>query len=197
MSYIEELNARVLSELADILLYCYTCELRVLELLKVANCIFNKEEFFETVDSYVRFKSNMEILEKLMDQVDEPITMLQIVTLKSMINELKENFEDLVEVLDEADKRIDKDEIDFDSASLLNEMLDRVAFDIVDFDAFEEALSARYFVMYLMEEHDTGYNPRYGRLNVLMVESFKTKRMAYTYALKNGISKDMVWSMYR
>ena len=196
MSYTEELNARVMLELTEILLYCHTCEFQVLELLKVANCIFGKGEFFEVVDLYTSFKSNLEILENLLKQVDAPITMLQIITVKSMVGELKENFDGLVEILEEADKRIDNDEIDFDAARMLNDLIDRSEFEVVDFDDFKEALSARYFVAYLMNHHDAGYDPRYGDLKVLVARPFKTKRAAYTYALKNGISKDMVWSMY-
>ena len=196
MSYTEELNARVMLELTEILLYCHTCEFQVLELLKVANCIFDKEAFFEIVDLYTSFKSNLEILENLLKQVDVPITMLQIITVKSMTSQLKENFDGLVGLLEAADKKIDNDEIDFDAAAMLNSLLDKVKFEIVDFDAFKEALNARYFVTYLMNHHDEGYDSRYGTLGVLMIESFKTKRAAYTYALKNGISKDMVWSMY-
>jgi len=192
----EELNARIVMELTEIVLYCHTCEYRALELLKVANCIFDKDEFFKAVASYTKFKSNMDLFEKLLSQVDEPITMLQVVVIKSMINQLKTDFENVVEMLEEADARIDQDRIDFEAATLLNEMLDRVELDIVDFDSFEEALRARYFITYLLEETDEGYDPRYGGLTVLMVASFKTKRAAFTYALKHGISRDMVWSMY-
>ena len=196
MSYTEELNVRVMSELTEILLYCHTCEFQVLELLKVANCIFKKEEFFEAVDLYVSFKCNLEILENLLKQVDVPITMLQIITVKSMIGELKKNFDELVGILEEADRRIDHDEIDFDAAGMLNNLLDKVEFEVVDFDDFKEALSARYFVARLMNDKDEGYDPRYGDLSVLVIQSFKTKRAAYTHALKNGISKDMVWNRY-
>ena len=196
MSYTEELNVRVMSELTEILLYCHTCEFQVLELLKVSNCIFKKEEFFEAVDLYTSFKSNLEILENLLKQVDVPITMLQIITVKSMVGELKENFDELVGILEEADRRIDHDEIDFDAAGMLNDLLDRVEFEVVDFDDFKEALNTRYFVACLMSNQDTGYDSRYGDLKVLVIQPFKTKRAAYTYALKSGISKDMVWSRY-
>jgi len=196
MSYAEDLNVRVMSELTEILLYCHTCEFQVLELLKVANCIFSKEEFFQTIDLYRSFKSNLEILEKLLKQVDVPITMLQIITVKSMICELKDNFDDLVEILEEADRRIDHDEIDFNAASMLNDLLDRIKFEVVDFDDFKEALSARYFVACLINNENSAGYPNYGNLKVLLIQSFKTKRAAFTYALKNGISKDMVWSRY-
>ncbi|MCL1990845.1 MAG: hypothetical protein FWG67_08155 [Defluviitaleaceae bacterium] len=196
MSYVEALNERVMLELTEILLYCHTCEFQVLELLKVANCIFDKDEFFEVVDAYTTFKSNMEILENLLTQLDEPITMLQIVTVKSMLNQLKVDFDGLINILEDADTRIDYDKIDFDAAEILNELLDRLSFDVVDFESFEDAFSGRYFITYLMKPEDVGYNRRYGRLTVLKVERFKTKCAAYTYALKNGISKDMVWRTY-
>ena len=196
MLYTEELNIRVMSELTEILLYCHTCEIQVLELLKVANCVFNKEEFFKAVDLYTKFKSNLEILKNLLKQVDMPITMLQIIAVKSIVSELKENFDKLVGILEEADRRIDSDEIDYSAAGMLNDLLDKIKFEIVDFDDFEEALNARYFVACLMNNQDDGYDSRYGDLIVLAIESFKTKRSAYTYALKNGISKDMVWSRY-
>ena len=196
MSYTEELNIRVMSELTEILLYCHTCEFQVLELLKVANCIFNKDEYFTAVDLYTNFKSNLEILENLLKQVDVPITMLQIITVKSMVTELKENFDGLVGILEEADRRIDNDEIDFSAAGMLNDLLDKLEFEVVDFDNFKEALNARYFVTSLMNNKDADYDSRYGDLKLLVIQSFKTKRSAYTYALKNGISKDMVWSKF-
>jgi len=192
MSYIDEINERVMLELTEILLYCNTCEFQVRELLKVANCIFDQKEFFTAVDAFTKFKSNMGILEALLQQLDEPISMLQLITLKSMVNELRANFDELIEMLGVADGRIDNDEIDFEAASLLNDLLESVEYDVVDFDSFEVALENRYFVPYV----ETADNERYGDLDVLVIESFKTKRAAYTYALKNGISRDIIWSMY-
>ena len=196
MSYIEELSERVMLELTEILLYCHTCQYQVLELLKVANCIFDKQEFFDVVDSYANFRSNMEILENLLEQIDEPISMLQIITVKSMVNELKDNFDELIAILDTADKRIDNDNIDFSAASMLNDLLEKIEFDVAEFEGFEECLGSRFFVTYLLDAKDEGYDHRYHDLKVLMIESFKAKREAYSYALKNGISKDMVWCMY-
>jgi len=196
MSYVEELNTRVVLELTEILFYCYTCESRVLELLKVANCIFDHDEFFDVINTFTTFKSNMEILENLITQVDENISMLQIITVKSMVNQLRKDFDGLFEILEDADWRIENDDIDFEAASMLNDLLDKIEFDIADFASFETALSARYFISYLLESDDERYDPRYGGLKVLLIEVFQTKRAAYAYALKNGIAKDMVWSMY-
>lgn len=194
MSYVEELNGRVMMELTEILVYCHTCEFQMLELLKVANCIFEKQEFYEVVDAFVAFKSDMDVLEQLLMQVDTDMDMLQLVTIKSMVNQLKKDFDGLMRILEDADKRIENDEIDFDAAALINDVIDRVTFDVADYDSFEQALSARYFITYLLDESEA---KKYGGLSVLMVESFKSKQAAYTFALRNGISKDMVWSMYQ
>ena len=196
MSYIDEISERVMLELTEILLYCNTCEFQVLELLKVANCIFDHDEFFAVVDAFTKFKSNLKVLETLLQQLEEPISMLQLITLKSMVNELRASFDGLIEILAMADALIDADEIDFEAASLLNELLEKLDYDVVDYDAFAAALESRYFIPVLVKPKDEDYNDRYGELDVLMIESFKTKRTAYIYALKYGLGKDSVWSVY-
>jgi len=192
MSYLDEINERVMLELTEILLYCSTCEFQVRELLKVANCIFDQQEFINVVTAFTKFKSNMGILEALLQQLDEPISMLQLVTLKSMASELRTNFDELTGMLVVADGRIDKDEIDFVAASLLNDLLDSFEYDVADFTDFEAAMESRYFIPYISENN----NEYYGELDVLAIESFKTKRAAYTYALKNGLGKSSVWDMF-
>lgn len=192
----EELNERVMLELSDILLFCETCEHQILELLKVVNCVFLRDEFYTLIDSYKTFKSNMMILENLMMQVDEQITMLQVVAVRSMIRELKINFDQLIEMLELANIRIDDDEIDFKAAQLIQELVDVTEFDVIDYDNFEKAFEANYFVIQLLNPLSDRYNERYGELNVLMIEPFNTRRDSYVYALENGISKDQIWSMF-
>lgn len=195
MSYIDELTNRVMLELAEIMLYCTTCEFQVRELFKVANCIFDRDEFFAVVDAFTIFKHNMENLETLLDQLESQVSMLQIVTLKSMVNGLRGDYTKLLEILAVADNRIEADKIDFDGAELLGDLIDKIDYDIVDFDSFHDAHDSAYFVPYLVAVDDVAHDPRYGNLSVLMVALFKTKREAYTYALKNGISRDRVWGV--
>ena len=196
MIYIEELNARVMLELSEILLFCETCEYQTLELLKVANCVFSRDEFYALVDSYKKFRSNVVILENLIIQLDEPITMLQVLAVKSMVRALKKNFDELIEKLELANTRIDSDEINFDAAQLIHKLLDIIPFEVIDFDNFEKAIKDNYFIMQLRKPLHADYDDRYGDLSLLVISSFKTRRLAYAYALKNGISKDKVWSIY-
>lgn len=196
MSYVDEINQRVMRELTEIMLCCNTCDFQVRELLKVANCLFEQDEFFAVVEAFTQFTSNMEILEALVSQLSEPITILQLVTLKSMVNELRVNFTELTALLAIADVRIDEDHIDFEAANLLNDLLEKVEFDVVCFFDFEAALQSRYFIPYQNFPKQPTSDRRYGNLTVLQIETFKTKREAYTYALKHGFSRDMVWSMY-
>jgi hypothetical protein len=163
-------------------------------LLKVANCVFSRDEFYELIDGYKIFKSNVMILENLMMQLDAQITMLQVVAVRSMIRELKMNFDQLIEMLELANIRIDDDEIDFKGAQLIHDLLDFTTFDVIDYDDFEEASGAAYFIAQLLNPLSDGYDERYGELTVLVIEPFETRHDAYVYALKNGISKDQVWT---
>jgi len=196
MLQIEELNERVVVELVEILLFCETCEHQTLELMKVANCVFTREEFFGLIDAYHTFKSNVVILERLLKQVDAPITMLQVVTVKSIVRELKKNFDQLIEMLNLANTRIDNDEIDFTAAELIHDLLECSSFDVIDYDDFKAVTKTPYFVIERLKPLDEAYNERYGELTLLVIEAFKTRREAYAYALRNGISKDQVWGLY-
>lgn len=196
MLYVEELHARVMLELSEILLFCETCEYQTLELLKVANCVFLRDEFYELVDGYQNFKSNLVILENLVGQVDAPITMLQVLAIKSMVRALKKNFDQLVGLLELANTRIDHDDIDFEAAQLIHDLLNIVAFDVIDYDDFEVASKAAYFVVRVLNPLSDGDHDHYKGLCVLFIHSFATRREAYAYALKNGISKDQVWRVY-
>lgn len=196
MLYVEELNERVMLELSEILLFCETCEYQILELLKVVNCIFSRDEFYELIDGYKIFKSNIAILENLMMQLDSPITMLQVVAVRSMIRALKINFDQLIGMLELANDRIDDDDIDFKKAQLIQDLLAVTTFDVIDYDNFEASSGMAYLITQLLSSVSTSYNHRYGELNVLEILPFKTKHDAYTYALKNGISKDRVWCVY-
>lgn len=196
MSVIEEINGRVAIELAEILLICQTCELQISELLKVANCILDKTEFFELIKRYRLFKKNFEVLERLMDEVTDDMTMVQAIAIKSMVKELKKDFDGLIEMLDMSNERIDGDKIDFDGAELIHTLLEIIDFDTIDFDEFQDAISSRFLVINLADEKDSGYDKRYAPLKILNIATFHKKAQAYQYALRSGISKDMILSMY-
>lgn len=192
MSYVDELNDRVMLELTEILLHCSACEFQVRELFKVANCVFARDEFFALITAFTKFKNNIKNLEDFLYQVDSQVSMLQILTIKSMASSLQTDFAELTEMLVVADKRIDDDKIDFDAANMLNELIEKMDYDIVDFDGFNVAMTNRFYVAYLVNPNDEDYDSQYGELSVLRLASFKSKREAYIYALRNGISRDMV-----
>jgi len=190
----EEANARVLVELIEILLICQTCDYQISELLKVANCILKRDEFFKLVTKYGKFKKNVLILEGLMDEVEMPLKMVEILAMKSMVRELKGDFDGLINLLDMANDRIDRDDIDFNSAELVHRLLDEEDFDVIAFEDFEEAMKGCYFVIDVMDEVDSGYDKTYAPLRVLTIATFGRRVEAYQYALQNGISRDMVLS---
>lgn len=196
MSYIDELSERVILELTEVLLYCSTCEYQVLELLKVANCIFTPDEVYAVMKSYNEFKQQISTLEKALEQMTQPISMLEIVTLKSMANDLKVVFDEQIKMLELADNRIDEDQIDFEMANLLNELLDVYEYDVVHVNDLSAAMKSRYFIAQLVEKKLAfeGFEDfDYGDLAVLKLAVFAKKKEAYLHALRHGISRDDVW----
>ena len=191
---------RVMGEVNELLWMCESCEEQALELMKVANCVFARDAFFELIGRYHIFVSHTKILKSLKEQVDDPPNALQVVTLEAVVRELKVDFSRLATILHEANRRIDQDEIDFEAAEVIHELLEAVAFDVIDYDDFEAVLEAVYFIAEpstnSCEDEDEDDDDMYGTLTVLKIHTFKTKREAYAYALAHGISKNQVWTLY-
>jgi len=196
MSNNEELSTQMLLELTDILLCCNTCEIQALELLKIANCIFSQEACFDLLELYTEFNSNLQMLQSLMLQMGEFVTTFELITIKLLVNELEQNFTQLVKILTEADRRIDDESIDFELAGKLSWLLDIVDFDVVDFETFTTEKTERYFVVQQADNAANIRDWRYGDLKVLQIQPFATRCEAYLYALKHGISKDLVFSRH-
>jgi len=192
MSHIEEANARVLMELIEILLVCQNCDYQISELLKVANCVLKREEFFKLMAQYDVFKKNVCILEALIDEVEVPLKMVQILAMKTMVRELKREFDGLIVMLDMANNRIDQDDIDFEKAEVIHCLLDQVEFDVIDFDDFETNSEAQHLVLKVVDESE--HDVRYTSFKMLRITGFEKRVDAYAYALQHGISKDMVVS---
>jgi len=196
---IGKINERFQTDFAQVLLYFTTCEIQILELLKVANCLFNEDEFFKLINDYVEFKEAVKDLEKICTQVSDETKgelLLLGFVIKTQIEEAREKFEKLGKFIEKADRLIEQDDVDFEAADLLNDLHDRLDFDVADYEGFESALSSNYFIVSTYQKIRDDEPFIYGNLTVLMVKPFKNKQTAYSYALRNGISRDMIWSMY-
>ena len=182
------MNEMIASELSDIFVFCKECEKQTLELLKVATCLFDRNEIDELIEGYYQFSNNMVILENLLEQVEEPMTLLQVFAVKTMISEVKQNFDDLIDILETANLRIDDENIDFELAKLIPKLLDVVDFDVIDFDDMMAARNKMYLILDVIKQNDE----KCSNLDILKIHSFSDKVSAYKYALSNGISRDQI-----
>jgi len=193
---LKEMSDQILLELSEIMVFCKECEHQVEELLKVANCIFNRDEFYDLVEGYCQFVSNMTILENLLDQVSYPMTLLQIVAVRTMMMEIGGDFNRLIEMLEIANFRIDEEHIDFEQAKLIQKLLTICDFDVIEYDDLEQIKDEMYLITRFIKIGDEMHDEKYYPLNVLRIEAFSTKAEAYKYALEHGISRSQIVNKY-
>lgn len=196
MKEMEEVSEIIMQELVRVMSCCNECEVRVNEFVKIANCILNREEYYQLLNQYKKFESNFNILESLSIQIDYPLSMLQIVTLKAMMKELKKDFEQLALMLEMSNERIDKGQINFPMAHLIQRILKVVEFDAINYDDLEQAMESSFIILKKTKLADPDYPQDYYPFNVLRIKLFKDKISAYKYALENGISRDYVLNRY-
>lgn len=187
-----EVSEIIMRELRETMNYCDECETQVNDFIKIANCILNQDEYYDLLYKFKKFESSFSILDSLSAQIDYPLSILQVVTLKATMKELKSNFDQLIMVMQVANKRIDDNQIDFAMARLIQWLLKIVEFDAIAYEGLEEAMKNTIIVLELLTIFDLDYPKDYYPLNVLKLVSCKDKISAYEYALEKGISRDMI-----
>jgi len=186
----------IMKELDQMLASCQTCVLQVGEFMKVANCILSKEEYYDFLALYKRFDSDLVILESLADQIGEAMGILQAVTLKATMKELKKEIEEIVAVLQLANERIDDNNVDINMAKLLQRILKLKTFDAIYYEDLQGAMEKTFIILELIDSVAKDYDPCYYPFNYLRIRSFNDKIAAFEYALKQGISRDNILNRY-
>lgn len=193
---IEEISELIMSELTETMSYCDECEAQVNDFIKIANCILNREEFYDLLNKYRKFESNFSVLETLSAQIDFPLSVLQAVTLKATMKELKKDFDQLIEIMEISNNRIDDNDINFSMARLIQRLLKMIAFEAIEYDGLQQAMESTILVLDVVNMFDENYPTDYFPFSVLKIVSCKDKISAYEYALKNGIRRDYVINRY-
>ena len=116
--------------------------------------------------------------------------------IKSVMRELKNNFDALIEQLEIANTRIDADEIDFERAKLVQHFLEEVSFDVIDYAQMEQTADKDFFIIKQITFTNEAYDASYYPLYVLSIESFENKVDAFKYALAKGLSRDKILTRY-
>ena len=180
----------------EMLDYCELCESKGNEFIKIANCILNRQEYYDFLDLYKRFDNNYGILESLISQLSYPATILQAVSVSAVIKEIQRNIDELVEMMELSNVRIESEQINVHMAHLIERLVDFIDFDAIDYDDLTEAMTHTFIILSVLDIFDEGYKQAYYPMNVLHIKSFDTKLEAYTYALEHGISKDFILNRF-
>lgn len=180
----------------EMLDYCELCESKGNEFIKIANCILSRQEYYDFLDLYKRFDNNYGILESLISQLTYPATILQAVSVSAVIKEIQRNIDELVEMMELSNVRIESEQINVHMAHLIERLVDFIDFDAIDYDDLTEAMTHTFIILSVLDIFDEGYKQAYYPMNVLHIKSFDTKLEAYTYALEHGISKDFILNRF-
>ena len=163
----------------------------ILELFKVACCVFNKEMFNSLLLDFRTFDVQSGNFETLASQITNPImTISEALTMDLMMKRLSDTIDHLIQYITKCNSMVEQQIFDVKKANLLEKLQDSYSYDVVDYDDLDEAVKHPFLVIKNSDVMDTDYKQEYYPLHVLGIKSFDDKVSAYKYMLANGISKD-------
>ena len=163
----------------------------ILELFKVAGCVFNKEMFNSLLLDFRTFDVQSGNFETLASQITNPImTISEALTMDLMMKRLSYTMDNLIQYITKCNSMVEQQIFDVKKANLLEKLQDSYSYDVVDYDDLDEAVKHPFLVIKNSDVMDTDYKQEYYPLHVLGIKSFDDKVSAYKYMLANGISKD-------
>lgn len=179
----------------------FTCEENVDKLLKLAPCVFSEKEFFELLEVRQEFYFRVGRFERMSTRLTEmPLitNTMEVLELQAVILTVNESFEMLSSYVNQFNTRFQSDQFDIDKFILLQK-LESLGFeyDAVDYIELQNYISdvKNMFFIITIEDYLDRANDVYGTdMNVLSIKPFKTRVDANIYALKNGISKDFIFT---
>ena len=179
----------------------FTCEENVDKLLKLAPCVFSEKEFFELLEVRQEFYFRVGRFERMSTRLKEmPLitNTMEVLELQAVILTVNESFEMLSSYVNQFNTRFQSDQFDIDKFILLQK-LESLGFeyDAVDYIELQNYISdlKNMFFIITIEDYLDRVNDVYGTdMNVLSIKPFKTRVDANIYALKNGISKDFIFT---
>lgn len=188
----EKLTQSLMIALNETLKQCDYCEDRVHQSIKIANCVLTKDEYYNLLTQYQRFENDFGILESLSTQVTERGSILQAISIAATLKEVHASIDELVNMMEEINFRIDVQKINLLMAQLMEELVEVIEYDAIEYETLERALQSPFIVLRTLDVLDKEYRSIYYPLNVLKIESFDSKIDAYQYALSQGIRKEYV-----
>ena len=163
----------------------------ILELFKVAGCVFDKEMFDSLLLDFRTFDVQSGNFETMASQITNPVmTISEALTMDLMMKRLSYTMDNLIQYITKCNSMVEQQIFDVKKANLLEKLQDNYSYDVVDYDDLCEAIKHPFLVIKNSDVMDTDYKQEYYPLHVLGIKSFDDKVSAYKYCLANGISKD-------
>ena len=186
-----KVNKKVREGIDIIYTNIWNVEDSILELFKVAGCVFNKEMFNSLLLDVRTFDVQSGNFETLASQITNPImTISEALTMDLMMKRLSDTMDHLIQYITKCNSMVEQQIFDVKKANLLEKLQDNYSYDVVDYDDLCEAIKHPFLVIKNSDVMDTDYKQEYYPLHVLGIKSFDDKVSAYKYMLEHGISKD-------
>lgn len=162
----------------------------ILDLMKVAPCVFNKDMMVSLLLDFKLLDKQMGNFETLVTQLDDPVNMAQAIVMDTMIRKLNQLMDRLVGYITTCNEMIEAQQFSPQKALLLEKLEENFSYEVVDWDDLDHAFDNPYLVAKVSDVLDKDYDQNYYPLHCLRLEGFKDKVSAYKYMLSNGISKE-------
>ena len=174
----------------------FACEESMESLLKIAPTVFSYSEFLMLLSDYKLLDERASRFERAVMDIREQIGVNDIdsvIKLDGACSALGAVLILLNDYMDKANTRIEAKQFDIDKVMLLERIENKIGleYDTVDYMSLSDAFKGMFIVLEVKNRHDD-IGEEYGDMNVLVINSFKTKVEANRFALANGISRDFV-----
>ena len=174
----------------------FACEESMEGLLKRAPTVFSYSEFLMLLNDYKLLDERASRFERAVMDIREQIGVNDIdsvIRLDGACSALGAVFILLNDYMDKANTRIEAKQFDIDKVMLLERIENKIGleYDTVDYLSLSDAFKGMFIVLQVKNRHDN-IGEEYGDMNVLVINSFKTKVEANRFALSHGISRDFV-----
>ena len=174
----------------------FACEESMESLLKIAPTVFSYSEFLMLLSDYKLLDERASRFERAVMDIREQIgdnDIDSVIKLDGACSALGAVFILLNDYMDKANTRIEAKQFDIDKVMLLERIENKIGleYDTVDYLSLSDAFKGMFIVLQVKNRHDN-IGEEYGDMNVLVINSFKTKVEANRFALANGISRDLV-----
>ena len=179
----------------------FTCEKNVDELLKLAPCVFSEKEFFELLEVRYEFYFRVGRFENMATRITNmPMitNTMDVLQLQATILSINESFDMLSNYVNQFNTRFQSDQFDIDKFILLQKLQGLgFEYDAVDYKELQNYIQDMHNMFFIIgikdineaETEGYGYDT-----NVLSIKPFKTRVDANMYALRNGISRDYIFT---